>query len=263
VVGARLHAEMVDIGGEEERAQFGGALAGGVLPYVANVCVGGIEEEALASFGVFEGDQTAIGQTLFAGIEDGEGDDVMTAAYDLQSALEAAILEVRKEEYERAAALHFREEFEGYGDARAGGLRTEGEEFADEAEHVCGAAAGRYVEVDCLREEDEADGILIVDGGEGEGGAEFAEHVALRLRALNPIGARAIHDEDHGLIALFREAFEMDTSGAGGDVPIDSAGIVSWDVFADFLELDALSLEGAVIGSGEGSSGRFACAQFD
>lgn len=120
--------------------------------------------------------------------------------------------------------------------------------FADDAEDVFAAFFRRDVFLDFAGEEDQANLVVIADGGEGEDGGDFGGEFALGLFAgTEQTGAGKIDDEHDGQFAFFDELFDEGMIHSRGDVPVDGADFVAGLVLADFFEVHALAFEDAVV----------------
>ena len=75
--------------------------------------------------------------------------------------------------------------------------------------------------------------------------------------------ARAVHQQQHGELALLDVALDEETAHARGDVPVDGAHLVARLVFAHLGELHSLPLEHRVVLAGEAGVHQAARAQLD
>ena len=143
-------------------------------------------------------------------------------------------------------------------------LRLEVKDFADEAKHVLAAFLGWDEQFDLVGVNEEADFVVVLDGGECEESRERCHDFALHLLARTEFGtAGSIDHEEHGHFAFFDELFDVRRACSGGHVPVDCADVVAWHVFADFAEFHAVAFEGAVVSSGHHSVERAADGEFD
>ena len=117
---------------------------------------------------------------------------------------------------------------------------------------MAGAFLGGDDFFDVGGEEDEADTVVVADGGEGEDGGDFGGEIAFELVvAAELLGGADVDEEHDGEFAFFGKFFDVGLSGAGGDVPVDGADVVAGDIFADFVEFHAAAFEGGVVVAGE------------
>src|SRR5205085_3627732 len=113
---------------------------------------------------------------------------------------------------------------------------------------VGGALARRDDLLDAVGEVDQADAVVVVQGGEGEQGGQLGDDLAHRLAAGAAAEAgRGVHEEQDGQLALLDVPLEERLAHAGGDVPVDGPDVVAGLVGADVGEGQAGALEGAVV----------------
>jgi len=111
---------------------------------------------------------------------------------------------------------------------------------------------------------EEADFVVVLDGGECEESRERCHDFAFHLLAGTEFRAAGrIDHEEHGHFAFFDEFFDVWGASSCSHVPVDSAYVVAGHVFADFAEFHAVPFEGAVVSSGHHSVERAANAEFD
>ena len=226
--------------------------------------VAGVDEERFASFWVFEFHKACGREFHFARIDDGHGENVVTLAENLECVFETFVQEVAHYDDDGFAVQNLAGVFEG--DLRVGAvvLRFEVENFADEAKHVLAAFFGRDEQFDLVGVYEEADFVVVLDGGKGKESRERCHDFAFHLLARAEFGAaRRIDHEEHGHFAFFDEFFDVRRAGSCCHVPVDGAHVVAGHVFADFAEFHAVPFEGAVVSSGHHSVERAANAEFD
>lgn len=233
-------------------------------PGAAGGGVGGIDQDTAASFRVTEIDEAGGGECDFLFIADPQGDEVMAASGDAEQITARGHEEIGQEEGDGAAALDLVEEGEGWGEVGSFGGGEEGEDFGDEAQDVGRALGWGDIFFDAVGEEDDADAVLVGDGGEGEESSDFRDEVTFKLGAAAVgEGGGDIDEEDDGQLTFFGELFDIGGAVAGGDVPIDGTDIVTGDVFADLLEFDTLAFEDGVVAAGEDILDGVTGADFD
>ena len=226
--------------------------------------IAGVDEERFASFGVFEFYEACGREFHFARIDDGHGENVVTLAENLERVFEAFVQEVAHHDDHGAAVQNFAGVFES--DLRVGAvmLRLEVKDFADEAKHVLAAFLRRDEQFDLVGVNEEADFVIVLDGGEREERSERCHDFAFHLLTGTEFRAAGrIDHEEHGHFAFFDEFFDVRRAGSGGHVPVDGAHVVAGHVFADFAEFHAVPFEGAVVSSGHHSVERAANAEFN
>ena len=164
----------------------------------------------------------------------------------------ALVLEVRDEEDDGAAALGGGDEAEGGADVGAFVRLLGGEDFADEALDGGAAFARGEAFHHAVGEEDEADFVLVGEGGQGQEGGELGGAGGLGTGGgAEALAAGDVDEEEDGELALLAKAFDVGLAHAGGDVPIDGADVVAGLVGAGLVELDAAALEDGVVVAAE------------
>ena len=226
--------------------------------------IAGVDEERFASFWVFEFYEACGREFHFTRVNDGYGENVVALAENLESIFETFVQEVAHHDDYGAAVQNLAGVFEG--DLRVGAvvLRLEVKNFADEAKHVLAAFLRRDEQFDLVGVNQQADLVVILDGGKGEESRERCHDFAFHLLAGTEFrAAGCIDHEEHGHFAFFDEFFDVRRACSGGHVPVNGTDVVAWHVFADFAEFHAVPFEGAVVSSGHHSVERAANAEFD
>ena len=226
--------------------------------------IASIDEERFACFGVFEFYEACGRKFHFARINDGHSENVMALAENLESVFETFVQEIAHHDDHGAAVQNLTGVFEG--DLRIGAvmLRLEVKNFADETKHVLAAFFGRDEQFDLVGVNEEADFVIVLDGGKGEECRERCHDFAFHLLAGTEFRAAGrIDHEEHGHFTFFDELFDVRRACSGGHVPVNGADVVAWHVLADFAEFHAVAFEGAVVSSGHHSVERAADGEFD
>ena len=99
-----------------------------------------------------------------------------------------------------------------------------------------------------VREQQQADLVVVADGGEREHGSDFGGEFAFGLvaRAEQP-GAAHVHDEHEREFAFLDELLDERMVHPRGDVPVNGAHVVAGLVFAHLVEIHPLPFEDAVV----------------
>ncbi len=181
-----------------------------------------------------------------------------------QRLLVAVVLEVGEHEDDAAAAQEAVERVEAGADRGAALGGTEGEEIADQREHVAAALLRRDVELRLLGEEEEADLVVVAHRREREDGADLGGDLLLELGAgAEELRAREIAREHGGELALLLVAPHVRAAGASGHVPVERSDVVARRVLAHLRELHAPALEDAQVLAAEGLGDELARADLD
>ena len=206
--------------------------------------VTGVDEERFAGFGVFEFYETCGREFHFARVHDGNSKNIVTLAQHTECVFKAFVQEIAHHDDDGLAAQNLAGIFEG--DLRVGAvvLRLEVKDFANEAQHMLAAFFGRDEQFDLVGVNEEADLVVVLDGGKGEESRECCHDFAFHLLAGTEFGtAGRVDHEEHGHFTFFDELFDVRRACSGGHVPVDGADVVSRHVFADFAEFHTVALE--------------------
>lgn len=123
---------------------------------------------------------------------------------------------------------------------------------------------GRNEEFHLVGVDEQADLVVVLDGGKGEKCGEGRHDFAFHLLSASEFGAGTrVDHQKHGHFAFFDKLFHIRRAGSGGYVPVDGTHIVAWHVFADFAEFHAVPFKGTVVGSGHHGVEGAANAEFD
>ena len=127
-------------------------------------------------------------------------------------------------------------------------LRLEKQNLADDAQHVAAALARRDELFHLVGEQQQADLVVVADGGKGEHGGDFGGQFAFRLLArAEQAGAAHVHHQHHRQFALLDEFLDERMIHPRGDVPVNRAHVVAGLVLAHLVEIHALALEDAMV----------------
>ena len=248
----------VHAGVAEEAEDFGLRFGLAGLEQGAIALAGGVDFYDVAGLGVLQDKPAERRKFAFVTVGDEDGDDVVAAvgltergegeAFHVVGARAVAEEEVGEDDDDGAMGGDAAEEFEGLVDVGGVVLRLEEKNFADDAQDVAAAFAGRDVFLDDVGEEDEADLVVVADGGEGEDGGDLGGEFALGLGAgTERAGAAEVHEEHDGEFAFLDEFFDEGMVHPRGDIPVDGAHVVAGLVFAHLVEVHALAFEHAVV----------------
>ena len=130
--------------------------------------IAGVDQKSLAGFGVFEFYEACGREFHFTRVHDGHGENVMALAQNLECVFETFVQEVAHHDDDGLAVQNLAGVFQGDLCVGAVVLRLEVENFADDAQHVLAAFLGRDKEFDLVGVNEEADFVVVLDGGECE-----------------------------------------------------------------------------------------------
>ena len=120
--------------------------------------------------------------------------------------------------------------------------------FANDAQHVAAAFARRDEFLHLVAEQQQADLVVVADGGEGEHGGDLGGEFALGLVArAEQAGAAHVHDEHEREFAFLDEFLDERMVHPRGDVPVNRAHVVAGLVFAHLVEVHALAFEDGMV----------------
>ena len=145
--------------------------------------IAGVDEERFAGFGVFEFYEACGREFHFTRVNDGYGENVVTLAENLECVFETFIQKVAHYDDYGFAVQNLAGVFEGDLRVRAVVLRLEVKNFADEAKHVLAAFFGRDEQFDLVGVNQQADLVVVLDGGECEESRERCHDFAFHLLA--------------------------------------------------------------------------------
>ena len=127
-------------------------------------------------------------------------------------------------------------------------FRLEEQHFTDDAQDVAAAFARRNEFFHLVAEEDEANLVIVANGGEGEHGGDLGGEFALGLVArAEQAGAAHVHDEHEREFAFLDELLDERMIHPRRDVPVNRAHVVAGLVFAHLVEVHALALEDGMV----------------
>ncbi len=137
-------------------------------------------------------------------------------------------------------------------DVRAPTLGPVIEELPEDPQDVATALAGRHELLDPVGEDDEPDLVVVLDGAEGEEGADLHGQLPLHPLAGAEVSRGAhVNHQHHRQLPLLLEDLHEGGAAPGRDVPVDVADVVAVLVLADLGEAHAAPLEHRVVLAGE------------
>src|SRR5690606_31317322 len=143
-------------------------------------------------------------------------------------------------------------------------LRPERQHVADQAQYVPPALAWRHDVLDAIREDDEADAVVVADGRESEHGRDLRCQLRLEPAArAELLRARQVDQQHHRELSLLDVLLHVWHTDTRRDVPVDVAHVVTGLVLAHLGELHSLSAEDRVVLAGEEGRDEAARAQLD
>ena len=155
---------------------------------------------------------------------------------------------IRNNDGDGAMRQNATHEFQRLDQIRSAPLRLKKQDFADDAQDVAAAFARRDEFLHFIGEQQQADLVVVADGGEGEHGRDLGGEFAFGLRArAKQAGAAHIHDQHERQFAFLDEFFDERMVHPRGDVPVNGAHVVAGLVFAHLVEVHPLPFEDAVV----------------
>ena len=158
------------------------------------------------------------------------------------------LVEVAEQECGASALHDLRKEFHSLANIRATAFRLEVEHLANDVEDVLTSFLGRNVFFYAVREEDDANLIVVLNGRERQCGSNLGNHIALHLLRGSEVERTAdVDQKHHRQLALFFENLHIGAVEAGGYIPVDVAHVVAELILAHLREGHTTSPEGRVI----------------
>ncbi len=203
----------------------------------------------MAGFGLADAQQAGPGRVLLEGVVEAQADEVVFAGDDAQGALIILFAEEVGHEEGDAALFHNavkKLQSGPYVGAASFGLQAQ--HFANDEQDVGASFFWGDVFFDAVGEENDACFVVILGGGEGEGGADFRKEVAPQALAGAEKGRAAdVYEQHERQLAFFFKELDIGVAGAGRNVPVNIAHIVAVLVGAHFAERHTFAFEGAVV----------------
>ena len=126
------------------------------------------------------------------------------------------------------------------------------QELTNKVQQMVATPAGRKELADAIREQHEADAVVVVKRRYREQRGHVSRQLALGDGRRPEPRARADVDREEDVeLALLAEFLDVGNVHPGGDVPVDRADIVSRLVLADLLEIESGAPEDAAIRANE------------
>ena len=243
---------MVVDGGVADEGVDGGQVGADDFA-VAGSDEGGIDEEGVGAFEVEEaGGAVEVEVDLLGGEEVEEGDVVTAEAEVLESALQFGGVdeEVGDGDDQGALADFLSGGVQGL-DQGGAALGLEGGELVHDEVEVGGAAFGRDFLTVIGTDAPETDGVALMRGEVGEGGAELAGEVHAGALAWGGVGvvhgAAGIDDEAEAEVGVGFEFLDVKAVGAAPGAPVEAAGVIAGDVLAVLGELEGGAFDGGAV----------------
>ena len=214
--------------------------------HAARACV---HAQHLTRLRISEAREADVRQVALPRIFDRNGHDVVPLSEELERMLDVGREKVGHDEDDGFLRQHARHVLERAGDVGTDALWLEGEEVADDAQHVAPALARRDHMLDAIGEQHYADAIVVAHGRHRQDRGQLAGGFALEpAHGTELLRAGEIHGEHDGELALLDVPLDVRAAHAGSDVPVDGAHLVAGLVLAHLGELHSLPLEhGAVL----------------
>ena len=226
--------------------------------------VTGVDQEGFTGFGVLELHEACGREFHFARVHHGDRKHVVALAQNLERILETFVQKVAHHDDDGAAVQDLACILQRHLRVGAVVLRLEIKDFSDEAQYVLAAFLRRDEQFDLVGVDEQADLVVVLDGGKGEECGEGRHDFALHLLAGTEFRrAGGVDHQKHGHFALFDKLFHIRRARTCGHVPVDGAHVVARHVLADLAELHAVPLEGTVVGAGHHGVERATNAKFD
>ena len=149
--------------------------------------IAGIDQERFAGFGVFEFYEACGREFHFARVDDGHRKHVVALAENLECVFETFVQEVAHHHDHGTAVQNLAGILQRHLRVGAVVLRLEVKNFADEPQHVLAAFLRRDEQFDLVGVNEEADLVVVLDGGKGEESRERCHDFALSFACRNRI----------------------------------------------------------------------------
>lgn len=207
---------------------------------------GGVYQHLVSSLRVSHLHESDVGQFQHPLVVDLQGADVVLAAGDEQLLAVVALVEEVAQQENRGAFLEcVGQVFQCLPYVRVLACGLELQQFSDDEEDVFASLLGGDELFHVVGEEDYAYLVVVLYGGEGDGGRYLCHHVALGLVLCAEVeAARHVHQQDYRQLSFLLEHLYVCSVEAGGYVPVYVTHVVAILVFSHFAERHASSLEG-------------------
>ena len=140
------------------------------------------------------------------------------------------------------------EEADGFAEIGAFAFGFDGQQLTDDVEDVFPAFLRRDIAFYPVAEENDAYLIVVVDGGEGQHGAELRDQILFPGMCRAEEGAGADVDKKHdGQLAFFLEQLAKGMVEARRDIPVDEADVIAGSILTHLAEAHATALEGTMV----------------
>jgi hypothetical protein len=204
----------------------------------------GVDLERLTGLGIDEARDPDIRKLSLARVLDRDRNDVVTLCEQLERMIDVCLEKVRDDEHDRVLVQHPRDIVDCRHHVRSPTDGLEGEQIADDAQHVSPSLPRRNHVLDAIGEQEHAHAIVVSDCRHREHRRQLGGKLALEsLDGSKSLRARQVDDEHHGQLALLDVPLHEGSPHARGDVPIDRAHLVAGLVLAHLGELHPLTLE--------------------
>ena len=208
-----------------------------------------VDDHLMTRFRVYHLDQSHIGQRLCSLVVHLDGHHVVLAVADGQRLQEVfPLIEVAQQEGCAAALDGTRQKLHSHTDVRAAAVRLEVNQLADDVQDMLASLFRRDVFFYLVREEDDANLVVVLDGTERQRGSYLRHHVALHLHLRAEVERAAdVYQQHHRQLAFLLEHLHVGPVEARRDVPVDVAHVVAVLILAHLAEGHTPAFEGRMV----------------
>src|ERR1051326_3650125 len=112
--------------------------------------------------------------------------------------------------------------------------------------------ARRYELLNFIREKNQADLVIVANGGKGENGGDLGREFALGLlNGAEESRSADVNEKHQGQFAFLDELFYERVIHPRGNVPVDRANFIAGLILAHLVEVHPLPFENAMVLAGE------------
>ena len=233
------------------------ALARGAREALTHGGVGRVDVTHAAALGVFQRDEPDRGELDLTGVVQDERDDVVLVAERSQRRFEVDIEKVRDHEHDVPLLRDVREIVGHARDLRPRSPRLGEEKLADHVKKVMAPLLGRDELLHPVREQDQADAVVVMERGHRKERCDVSCELALRNAPCPEPRARGDIDRDIDVeLALLAILLDVRRVHARRHVPVNGADVIAGLVLTDFFEIEPRAAKHASVRPQEGLVGQ-------
>ena len=242
-------AHVIDIASGKRVVEMIHLLVPPLAVSLAHSAAARIDPLQMARLSILHAHQPHIRQLRNASVVHLNGHDIVLAVGDCQCLAEVALVNEVAEHKACAAALDYlRQIFHRLADIRPLALGLEIQQFTYDVEDVLAAFLGRDKLLDMIREEDDPDLVVVLNGAEGQRGGNLSDHVPFSLHGAAEIQTTTdVHQKHHRQLAFLLENLDIRFVEAGRDIPFNVAYVVAVLVLSHLAEGHATPFERRVV----------------